>query len=140
MRVEYHVREEAMQMDYRDMPIEKLDSNIPQGRGMIKWAPFATMPEQFETVERLVDDQTKISRPVLSDDRLEEMDRILKKAHADKRRIKVEYYYDGRRFHIILHIVKIDMWSLMLIGQETKGRPDDMVFISFMDILDIVML
>lgn len=127
-------------MDYRDMPIEKLDSNIPQGRGMIKWAPFATMPEQFETVERLVDDQTKISRPELSDDRLEEMDRILKKAHADKRRIKVEYYYDGRRFHIILHIVKIDMWSLMLIGQETKGRPDDMVFISFMDILDIVML
>ncbi|SFK89933.1 YolD-like family protein [Salinicoccus halodurans] len=127
-------------MDYRDMPIEKLNSNIPQGRGMIKWAPFATMPEQFETVDRLIDDQTKITRPELSDDRLEEMDRVLTKAHADKRRIKVEYYYDGRRFHITLNIVKIDMWSLMLIGQKTKTRTDDMVFISFMDILDIAML
>ena len=127
-------------MDYREMPIEKLNSNIPQGRGMIKWAPFATMPEQFETVDRLVDAQTKISRPELSDDRLEEMDRILKKAHADKRRIKVEYYYDGRRFHITLNIVKIDMWSLILIGQEIKNQTDDMVFISLMDILDIVML
>lgn len=127
-------------MDYREMPIEKLNSNIPQGRGMIKWAPFATMPEQFETVDRLVDAQTKISRPELSDDRLEEMDRILKKAHADKRRIKVEYYYDGRRFHITLNIVKIDMWSLILIGQEIKNQTDDMVFISFMDILDIMML
>lgn len=127
-------------MDYREMPIEKLNSNIPQGRGMIKWAPFATMPEQFETVDRLVDAQTKISRPELSDDRLEEMDRILKKAHADKSRIKVEYYYDGRRFHITLNIVKIDMWSLILIGQEIKNQTDDMVFISFMDILDIMML
>lgn len=127
-------------MDYREMPIEKLNSNIPQGRGMIKWAPFATMPEQFETVDRLVDAQTKISRPELSDDRLEEMDRILQKAHADKRRIKVEYYYDGRRFHITLNIVKIDMWSLILIGQEIKNQTDDMVFISFMDILDIMML
>lgn len=127
-------------MDYRDMPIEKLNSNIPQGRGMIKWAPFATMPEQFETVDRLIDDQTKTARPELSDDRLEEMDRVLKKAQADKRRIKIEYYYDGRRFHITLNIVKIDMWSLMLIGQKTKTQADDMVFISFMDILDIVML
>lgn len=127
-------------MDYRDMPIEKLNSNIPQGRGMIKWAPFATMPEQFETVDRLIDDQTKNARPELSDDRLEEMDRVLKKAQADKRRIKIEYYYDGRRFHITLNIVKIDMWSLMLIGQKTKTQADDMVFISFMDILDIVML
>ncbi|WP_411842368.1 YolD-like family protein [Salinicoccus sp. HZC-1] len=127
-------------MDYRDMPIEKLDSNIPQGRGMIKWAPFATMPEQYETVDRLIDDQTKISRPELSDDRLVEMDRILKKACVEKRQIRVEYYYDGKRFYVTLNIIKVDMWSQILIGQKTKSRTDDMVFISFMDILDILML
>lgn len=140
MRLTKFIEEEAMQMDYRDIPIEKLDSNIPQGRGMIKWAPFATMPEQFETVRRLVDDQTKISRPELSDDRLEEMDRILKKARQDKRKVKVEYYYDGRRFHITVDIITIDKWSMMLIGQKTNSPADDMVFISFMDILDIMML
>ena len=26
--------------DYRNIPREYLDANIPQGRGMIKWAPF----------------------------------------------------------------------------------------------------
>ncbi len=26
--------------DYRNVPRELLDNNIPTGRGMIKWAPF----------------------------------------------------------------------------------------------------
>ena len=26
--------------DYRNVPRELLDNNIPMGRGMIKWAPF----------------------------------------------------------------------------------------------------
>ena len=26
--------------DYRKIPREYLDSNIPQGRGIVKWAPF----------------------------------------------------------------------------------------------------
>ncbi|UIF45203.1 YolD-like family protein, partial [Staphylococcus aureus] len=30
--------------DYRNVPRELLDNNIPMGRGMIKWAPFATLP------------------------------------------------------------------------------------------------
>ena len=129
-------------MDYRDMPIDKLDSNIPRGRGMIKWAPFATMPEQFEAVADMIDSQTKISRPELSDDRLEDMDRVLKKAMNDKRNIKLEYYYDGRRFQVKLKIIKVDIWSMVLIAQQLDagGDADDMVFVSFMDILDIAML
>ncbi|MFW3612928.1 hypothetical protein ACN9U3_11375 [Staphylococcus caprae] len=26
--------------DYRNIPREMLDKNIPAGRGMVKWAPF----------------------------------------------------------------------------------------------------
>ncbi len=39
--------------DYRNVPRELLDNNIPMGRGMIKWAPFATLPEQFETIRTI---------------------------------------------------------------------------------------
>ncbi len=46
------------------------DNNIPMGRGMIKWAPFATLPKQFETIEQYIIDQNKITRPVLSDDQI----------------------------------------------------------------------
>ncbi len=50
-----------------------LDNNIPMGRGMIKWAPFATLPEQFETIQQYIIDQNKSTRPVLSDDQLAEL-------------------------------------------------------------------
>ena len=125
-------------MDYRDVPRESLNSNIPQGRGMIKWAPFATMPEQFENVRKLQEDQVKIERPELSDDRLDEIDRTLKKALALKRQVRIEYYYDGHRFSVRLKIISVDIWSMIVVGQ--KNDDEEMVFISFIDILNIIML
>lgn len=125
-------------MDYREMPRESLNSNIPQGRGMIKWAPFATMPEQFENVRKMQEDQVKISRPELSDDRLEEIDRTLKNALALKRQVRLEYYYDGCRFSVDMKIISVDVWSMMVVGQ--KNDDEEMVFISFIDILDIFMI
>lgn len=126
-------------MDYRSMPIESLNSNIPTGRGMIKWAPFATMPEQFENVTKMVDEQTKIVRPELSDDRIEEMNFILAEALHEKRPVKVEYYYDGRRYFITLKIIRVDKWSMILIG-ERMDQSGEMVFVPFMDILNILMV
>ncbi len=125
-------------MDYRDMPRESLNSNIPEGRGMIKWAPFATMPEQFENVRKLQEDQVKIERPELSDDRLDEIDRTLKKALALKRQVRIEYYYDGHRFSVVLKIISVDIWSMIVVGQKNDG--EEMVFISFIDVLNIIML
>lgn len=125
-------------MDYRDISRESLNSNIPQGRGMIKWAPFATMPEQFENVRKLQEDQVKIERPELSDDRLDEIDRTLKKALALKRQVRIEYYYDGHRFSVRLKVISVDIWSMIVVGQ--KNDDEEMVFISFMDVLNIIML
>lgn len=126
-------------MDYRKIPQASLNSNIPQGRGMIKWAPFATMPEQFENVEHLVDAQTKIERPELSDDRIEEMNRILNDAIFDKRHVRVEYYYDGRRYFIQLKVIRVDTWSMILIGEKQNDDmgEEQLIFIPFLDILNI---
>lgn len=125
-------------MTYPDSPDNSLNSNIPQGRGMIKWAPFATMPEQFENVDKLIDEQIKIERPILSDDRLAELEYTLTSAVSEKKFIKVFYYYDGYRFDVSLEIIKIDRWSMVLIGQ--KYLTEDFVFVPFIDILDIVIL
>ncbi|GAB3065126.1 YolD-like family protein [Salinicoccus sesuvii] len=54
--------------DYRKIPVEQLNSNIPQGRGMIKWQPFATMPEQYRRIEQMIDDQAKCSPPQFDND------------------------------------------------------------------------
>ena len=128
-------------MDYRTMSQAELNSNIPRGRGMIKWAPFATMPEQFENVAKMVDAQTKIERPELSDDRIDEMNRVLNYALKDKRPVRIEYYYDGRRYFIQLKVVRVDTWSMILIGEkQTQDNGEDpLVFIPFLDILNITL-
>ena len=128
-------------MDYRTMSQAELNSNIPRGRGMIKWAPFATMPEQFENIAKMVDAQTKIERPELSDDRIDEMNRVLNYALKDKRPVRIEYYYDGRRYFIQLKVVRVDTWSMILIGekQTQDNAQDSLVFIPFLDILNITL-
>ncbi|WJP96704.1 YolD-like family protein [Macrococcus bovicus] len=59
--------------DYRNIPQKYLKNNIPQGRKMIKWAPFATMLQQFEELKKMIEKQTRVSRPSLSEDQLVEL-------------------------------------------------------------------
>ncbi|WP_428416271.1 YolD-like family protein [Phocicoccus schoeneichii] len=125
-------------MDYRQMKTEELDSNIPVGRGMIKWAPFATMPEQFENVQNIIDSQDKITRPVLTDDRVDLLNRKMSYAMNHKLPVKIEYYYDGYRYTVDVEIIKIDQWSEMLIGRYLDSL--ETFFIPFMDILEISLL
>lgn len=39
--------------DYRKIPNGYSEKNIPQGRGMIKWAPFATTPKLYNEVDEM---------------------------------------------------------------------------------------
>ena len=125
-------------MDYRQMKTEELDSNIPVGRGMIKWAPFATMPEQFQNVQNIIDSQDKITRPVLTDDRVDLLNRKMSYAMNHKLPVKIEYFYDGYRYTVDVEIIKIDQWSEMLIGRYLDSL--ETFFIPFMDILEISLL
>lgn len=80
----------------------------------------------------------KTERPELSDVRLDEIDRALKKALALKRQVRIEYYYDGYQFSVRLKVISVDKWSMIVIGQ--KNDEEDFVFISFIDVLNIIIL
>lgn len=41
----------ANETDYRKIPRKYLNPNTRQGRGMKKWLPMATTPEQYEQLE-----------------------------------------------------------------------------------------
>lgn len=41
---------------------------MPKGRGMVKWQPFASMPEQFAVIKEMIKEQTKASRPIVTQD------------------------------------------------------------------------
>lgn len=80
----------------------------------------------------------KTERSELSDVRLDEIDRALKKALALKRQVRIEYYYDGYQFSVRLKVISVDKWSMIVIGQ--KNDEEDFVFISFIDVLNIIIL
>ena len=56
--------------DYRKIPREYLDSNVSKGRGFIKCLAFKTIPEQYQQIERYMENQNKAERPSLLDNQL----------------------------------------------------------------------
>ncbi|HIA6854901.1 TPA: YolD-like family protein [Staphylococcus aureus] len=124
--------------DYRDVPRELLDNNIPMGRGMIKWAPFATLPEQFETIQQYIIDQNKITRPVLSDDQLAELNIRLHEALQYAQPVEVKFYNNGFVDSVRLTIYRIDAINYEIDGYVYNQQQRQKI--SIFDILDIVLL
>ncbi|HDE4302207.1 TPA: YolD-like family protein [Staphylococcus aureus] len=124
--------------DYRNVPRELLDSNIPMGRGMIKWAPFATLPEQFETIQQYIIDQNKITRPVLSDDQLAELNIRLHEALQYAQPVEVKFYNNGFVYSVRLTIYRIDAINYEIDGYVYNQQQRQKI--SIFDILDIVLL
>ncbi|HGZ8671277.1 TPA: YolD-like family protein [Staphylococcus aureus] len=124
--------------DYRNVPRELLDNNIPMGRGMIKWAPFATLPEQFETIQQYIIDQNKITRPVLSDDQLAELNIRLHEALQYAQPVEVKFYNNGFVDSVRLTIYRIDAINYEIAGYVYNQQQRQKI--SIFDILDIVLL
>ncbi|WP_436861170.1 YolD-like family protein [Staphylococcus caeli] len=121
--------------DYRKIPRDQLNPNIPQGRGMVKWAPFATLPEQFEAIQQYLIDQNKIDRPILSDDQLNELNIQLHQALHTNTFVHIEYYNAGWLEQITLKIKNIDMLQMYLEGYPKQN--DNIVKLSLLDITKI---
>lgn len=124
--------------DYRKIPRSQLETNIPQGRGMVKWAPFSTLPEQFERLHQYVTDQTKVERPVLSEDQIHELNQKIYIAFNKNCPIKVRYFYNGRILMMNMMPKKIDSLEQLLIGQELKTKQN--VKLSLLDVTQISLI
>ncbi|CAC6738240.1 TPA: YolD-like family protein [Staphylococcus aureus] len=85
----------ANETDYRKIPREYLNPNIPQGRGMKKWLSMATIPEQYERLEQYIQDQNKIEKPLLSEDQIENINDTLASKMIDNTLAKIQYFANG---------------------------------------------
>ena len=124
--------------DYRKIPREYLSKNIPMGRGMVKWAPFATLPEQFETIQNYIIDQNKIDRPILSDDQLNDLNIHLHQSLHNNRPVQLEYYQEGWLKSLSLTIKHIDMVNMYLTGVTHNDSED--IKIPLLDVTKIKQL
>lgn len=107
--------------DYRKIPREYLNPRIPQGRGIVKWAAFKTLPEQYERLEQYIKDQDKIDKPELSDHQLNVLnDTLIFKMYRDPE-IIVSYFENGyiKKKEGYLHKVDPHM-QLLYLYEETS--------------------
>ena len=94
--------------DYRKIPKEYLNSNIPEGRKMIKWAPFATMPQQYETIKGFIEDQNKVDKPVFDELALRDLNDVLAQKLFYDPPTTIKYWENGYYKTIECKINKFD--------------------------------
>ncbi|UXV38796.1 YolD-like family protein [Staphylococcus simulans] len=112
--------------DYRKIPREHLESRIPQGREKGKWMPFASIPEQFEQIQALVEEQNKAAQPELSDDQCAMLTANLHFKIMNNEPATVAYWQAGYFQQIQGSIRKIDMLNNRLLldtGNESAEIP-----------------
>ena len=114
------------------MNVSKLaDINIPQGRGMIKWAPFATMPEQYENVRTLHENNTHVPAPNLTDDLQQELELKLRELVGSN--VILRYWNDGYEYQVECVIEGVVDWSRVV----TVRKEDDIMFVQFEDVFEV---
>lgn len=109
-----------------------IEKNIPQGRGMIKWLPMVTMPEQYQRIANMLDEQDMVLPPIHDDDtriRLEE--RIRNSLNTE---VILRYWSTGYEVQIKCRIEFIEQDSQFIL----VSKENEYLNIEFKHIYDLV--
>lgn len=67
-----------------------------QNRGMKKWRPFATMPEQYRGLQEIIKKQAEIPQPFLTENQMEQINFTLIEALHTHKKMYLTYYKHGQ--------------------------------------------
>lgn len=114
--------------DYRKIPREYLDSNVPKGRGFVKWLAFKTIPEQYQQIERYMENQNKAERPSLLDNQLNVLNEKVNWKKFFKEKAIVTYWKQDYYYQHEAYIKTVDTFNQVIIisnedGNETMEIP-----------------
>lgn len=87
-------------------------------RGMKKWAPYKSLPEQEKYLKKLKEDQEKVSRPVMSSDEAEEINEILVNYTGEE--ILITYWRNEKINTISSIFKKIDVDNKKIVLPDRK--------------------
>lgn len=108
--------------DYRKIPREYLNPRIPQGRTMVKWAAFKTMPEQYQILDQYMENQNKVDMPLLSQEQIENINMNIQEKLSDGSFTEVNYWKNGYIFTLNCYIKKVDEINGYLIVSNESGK------------------
>ena len=83
-------------------------------RKMIKWQPFSELNEYQDAINKLVDSQSNIDKPLISEDSEKEIDYLLKKSLIEKKEIEIYFYQQKQIVKIKGIVIKIELEKVIL--------------------------
>jgi hypothetical protein len=115
-------KEYENETDYRKIPREYLNPRIPQGRGSVKWSPFASIPAQYEMLQNHIDNQNKVERPELSYDQLMILNETVHIKIANHEPTLIEYWKQGYFYQQVAFIKEVNILEKQLIIANEQGN------------------
>ncbi|MED1093999.1 YolD-like family protein [Bacillus paramycoides] len=103
-----------------------------RGRGMVKWRPFASLPEQFEGIREILNDLNKIPKPIVSEDMKEQLQHGIIQSLQNKEEILISYYRDGMLHDMYINVLHIEpmtktVYCTDAFGLNTEFKFDELV-------------
>ena len=108
--------------DYGKIPREYLDSNVPKGRGFVKWLAFKTIPEQYQQIERYMENQNKAERPSLLDNQLNVLNEKVNWKKFFKEKAIVTYWKQDYYYQHEAYIKTVDTFNQVIISSNEDGN------------------
>ena len=87
-------------------------------RGMKKWAPYKSLPEQDKYLKKLKEEQEKPVRPVMSSDEMEEINEILVNYAGEE--LLITYWRNEKIKSVSTIIKKIDVDNKKIVLPDRK--------------------
>ncbi|PHE68521.1 YolD-like family protein [Bacillus wiedmannii] len=117
------------------MDIENWGTPKIKGRGMVKWQPFASMPEQYEEIRKIISDLNKVPKPIVTEDMKEQLQIGLVQSLQNKEEILISYYRDGMVHNMYINVLHIEpmlktVYCTDAFGLETEFKFDELVNIN----------
>lgn len=109
------------------------NANMPKGRGMVKWNPFAAMPEQFAGIREIIKDKTKVERPTLTQDEQERIENTLLCSLLSEEEILITYYEEGFLLTSYMTVIDIDPLNKSIICTDAFYNNMTLKFIDIID-------
>lgn len=110
------------------------NANMPKGRGMVKWSPFAAMPEQFAGIREIIKEKNKVTRPILTGEEKELIENMLLCSLLSEEEILITYYEDGYLLSSYMTVVDIDPSNSSVICTDAFYNKMKLQFSNIIDV------
>ena len=102
-------------------------------RGMIKWRPFASLPEHMELIEKKNNNRKMMPKPRKSNDKLEVMNELVEKSIENSTKLVLILYQNDKKLKREVIPLSFDYENKLLIVKENNKKSR----IKINDIIDI---